>query len=303
MQIEILGADSIGVRSLATFVRTETGGILIDPGVSVAPRRDGLPPHPVELEALRRVRDEIQTRAAQAAAIVITHFHHDHYSSFEDRPLDLTSPATARAVYRDLPVYVKDWRRNLNRAQKARAVQFLRNLGRRVVPADGRSLGQIAFSPAVKHGEAGSKQGWVVMASVAGARERLVFGSDIQLIERESVDWILDQNPTIVITSGPPIYLSAVSEGTGEKARANLLRLVEAVPTTVVDHHLLRTEGYLEFLRDAVDLAGGRGHRLLTAAEFMGRPNALLEANRKRLWNQRSGESNAEDGNRKSGKT
>lgn len=284
MRVEILGADSFGVRSLATFVTTSNMRVLIDPGVSVCPRRDGKPPHPLELEELRRVRDVIQQRAADANGIVITHFHHDHYSSFEDRELDLTNAKIARKVYRDTLIYAKSWQRNLNQAQRLRAIEFVRALGRRVTVADGRSFGDIRFSPPVKHGEADSKQGWLVMVSIDDKAERLVFASDIQLIERESTDWILERGPQTLIVSGPPTYLSVLPEEACERADANLLRLTEAIPTIVVDHHLLRTAGYEAFLAGPREAATRKGHRILTAADFTERPNTLLEARRKELW-------------------
>jgi predicted metallo-beta-lactamase superfamily hydrolase len=283
VQIEVLGADSFGVRSLATFVVASKISVLIDPGVSVCPKRDGKPPHALELEQLRKTRSAIQQRAEAADAIIITHFHHDHYSSFEERDLDLTSAETARTLYGDKPVYVKAWQRKLNHAQKRRAIEFVRNLGRRVTIADDKAFEHFAFSPAVKHGEADSKQGWVVMVLMDDGKERTVFGSDIQLIEPESVNWIIEQRPDTLIVSGPPTYLRALSGDSQAKAQANLSRLAEAVPTVVIDHHLLRTLDYEVFLSGPRHLAARSSHHILTAAEFMGRPNSLLEARRKHL--------------------
>ena len=51
MDVRILAAESMGVRSLATAVTTRRHRYLIDPGVSVPPRRSKLPPHPIELAA------------------------------------------------------------------------------------------------------------------------------------------------------------------------------------------------------------------------------------------------------------
>jgi predicted metallo-beta-lactamase superfamily hydrolase len=284
MRTDILGADSFGVRSLATFVRTSKMRILIDPGVSVVPRRDGKPPHKLELEELKSVRDSIQTLARDADAIVITHFHHDHYSSYDKRELDLTNTKTARALYRDTTLYVKSWPRNLNQAQRQRAIEFVRALGRRVSPADGRSFGELSFSPPVKHGEASSKQGWVTMVMIEDKGERLVFASDIQLIEPEAVDWIIARSPKTVIVSGPPIYLDVLQDDARARAKANLLRLADVIPTVVVDHHLLRTTAYEQFLAESREHAAGKSHRIITAADFMTRPNTLLEAHRRELW-------------------
>jgi predicted metallo-beta-lactamase superfamily hydrolase len=284
MRIDILGADSFGVRSLATFVRTSKMRILIDPGVSVVPRRDGKPPHKLELDELKSVRDSIQRHALEADAIVITHFHHDHYSSYEKRELDLTNTKIARTLYRDTTLYVKSWQRNLNQAQRQRAIEFVRALGRRVSPADGRSFGDISFSPPVKHGEADSKQGWVTMAMIEDKGERLVFGSDIQLIEPEAVDWIVARTPQTVIVSGPPIYLDVLQDDARARAKSNLMRLADVVPTVIIDHHLLRTTAYEKFLIEARERAEGKRHRIITAADFMSRPNTLLEAHRRELW-------------------
>ena len=79
-------------------------------------------------------------------------------------------------------------------------------------------------------------------------------------------------------------YKKMVLEYARAKAKANLLRLADAVPTVVVDHHLLRTTAYEEFLAEPREHAAGKSHRILTAAEFMARPNTLLEARRKELW-------------------
>jgi predicted metallo-beta-lactamase superfamily hydrolase len=284
VKIAILGADSFGPRSLATSVVTSQRRILIDPGVAVCPKRDGRPPHPLELVELERVRAAIQEHACDADIIIITHFHHDHYTSFEDRKIDLSGPETARRLYGDKPVYVKAWQRKLNRAQKRRALEFVRALGRRVTPADGQSFDHVTFSPSVKHGEEGSKQGWVIMVLVEDRGERLIYASDIQLIERESVDWILERQPSTLIVSGPPIYLAVLAKENVAKAHANLMRLAEAVPIIVVDHHLLRTCEFEDFLAEPRRIAETRGNRILTAAGFMGRADTLLEARRKELW-------------------
>jgi predicted metallo-beta-lactamase superfamily hydrolase len=284
VKIKILGADSFGPRSLATSVTTSKQRILVDPGVAVCPRREGRPPHPIELEELEQVRAAIRERARTADAIIITHFHHDHYASFEDRKVDLSGPETARELYGETPIYVKAWQHKLNRAQKRRALEFVRALKRRVTPADGRSFDHLSFSPPVKHGEEGSRQGWVIMTSIEDKGERMIYGSDIQLIEREAVDWILERRPTTLIVSGPPTYLRVLTDENRARAHANLMRLAEAVPTTVVDHHLMRTRDFEAFLAEPRRVAETRGHRILTAAGFMGRPDTVMEARRGELW-------------------
>jgi len=48
-----VGEESLGVRSMCLYVETRDVRILFDAGVSLAPRRFGLPPHPRELERAR----------------------------------------------------------------------------------------------------------------------------------------------------------------------------------------------------------------------------------------------------------
>src|SRR4030095_12254168 len=44
MKVIPLAAESLGVRSMATYVEVGGTGILIDPGATLAPARFGLPP-------------------------------------------------------------------------------------------------------------------------------------------------------------------------------------------------------------------------------------------------------------------
>ena len=44
MKIIPLAADSLGVRSMATYVEAGSTGLLLDPGATLAPARYGLPP-------------------------------------------------------------------------------------------------------------------------------------------------------------------------------------------------------------------------------------------------------------------
>ena len=59
MKIIPLAADSLGVRSMATYVEVGGTGLLLDPGATLAPARYGLPPSVEEWEALRRANDRI----------------------------------------------------------------------------------------------------------------------------------------------------------------------------------------------------------------------------------------------------
>ena len=52
MEITPLAFDSFSTRSMATYVETKDIKIVIDPGISIAPLRFSLPPHPIEMKKL-----------------------------------------------------------------------------------------------------------------------------------------------------------------------------------------------------------------------------------------------------------
>src|SRR5881227_2737886 len=126
MKVLPLAAESLGVRSMATYVEVADLGILIDPGATLAPTRWGLPPAEPEWEALRRANDRISAYAARAALIFVSHYHEDHFRS---------DPAT----YAGRTVLVKDPKRMVTGLQAKRGADLRTALEpvARVVSADG----------------------------------------------------------------------------------------------------------------------------------------------------------------------
>ncbi|AEM37967.1 hypothetical protein Pyrfu_0095 [Pyrolobus fumarii 1A] len=289
MRISIIAADSMGVRSLATLVESAAGTrVFIDPGASFAPRRYGLPPHPCEEARLEEALSRIRSVLRDVHAAVITHYHYDHYlyRSGEEE------------YYRGLLLLVKHPESSINVSQRLRAHRFLRKQGvaelARVAYADGGSFEvedvRLVFSPPVPHGRPGTPLGYVVMVLVEADGVRLVFASDVQGPgSREALEWIISTRPDVVIMSGPPTYMEGVKVPE-EEVRAStslLLELVSRLPrgsTLVLDHHTLRDASFREKLGEVYSLAGTRGVRVVTAAEFMGVPLEPLEALRRRLW-------------------
>ena len=56
MKLEILSAESLGVRGLCCRVEAEGRVIVIDPGLALGERRYGLPPHPLQIALGRAAR-------------------------------------------------------------------------------------------------------------------------------------------------------------------------------------------------------------------------------------------------------
>ena len=108
-----------------------------------------------------------------------------------------------------------------------------------------------------------------------------VHGSDIQLLDDDTTSVIMEWKPDIVLAGGPPLYLQRLSSDQRHRAWKNALRLADAVGTLILDHHLLRNEEGLQWLRH---LSLETGRRVLCAADYMRRPRLLLEAKRKALY-------------------
>jgi len=59
---------------------------------------------------------------------------------------------------------------------------------------------------------------------------------------------------------------------------------VEAVPLTILEHHALRDESWLQRTQQVYEAAHKAGHKVMTAAEFAGEKNVFLESRRKQLY-------------------
>src|SRR5438552_979850 len=165
MKVIPLAADSLGVRSMATYVEVANTGILIDPGATIAPSRFNLPPAPEEWDALRRANDRISAYAARASMIFVSHYHDDHFRS---------DPAT----YADRTVLVKDPKRMVGGHQARRASELWTMLKAHARPtvADGYERREHALelrvSPPLPHGVEGTTLGYVVALAVDALESR-----------------------------------------------------------------------------------------------------------------------------------
>ncbi|WP_292391853.1 MBL fold metallo-hydrolase [Methanosarcina sp. UBA5] len=278
MQIEILGCESFGARSLACVVKTDERTILIDPGVALARLRSGLLPHPREVAAAFRIREKVLSAVGQATDIVISHFHGDHMPMRAEDPYQL--PMEALPSLDGINFWCKGPEKISGLSSKRRH-ELSDFLGFSLPASEGRKSGSMEFSSPVPHGARDKGFGTVMMTRICEGDEVFVHSSDIQLLDREVVLKVLAWEPTIVFASGPPLYLSHRVPEAGKEASENALLLARHVDTLILDHHLLRSfEGY-SWLKE---LAGKVESRVLCAAEFMGRTPELLEAQRKNLY-------------------
>jgi len=290
-----LAAESLGVRSMCTYVETPDVNILLDPGVSLGPNRFGYPPHPREYEAIAECRRRISEASSRAEAITISHYHFDHHTpSFEDWCCNWSSPEVARQIYEGKLVLAKSYRDKVNFSQRHRGWMFAKTGGKyatKIETADGKAFNlgdtEVRFSDPVFHGPRGSPLGWLVMTTVRCHGEKAMFASDVQgPMHDDTLKAILSESPRLIVVGGPPLYLADFRMG-GEDVRRglrNLTEVVRSVPVIILEHHLLRDVGWRQFAQPVFDAASQTGHTVLTAAEFTNRQDNLLEANRKKLF-------------------
>lgn len=293
-----LAAESLGVRSMCTYVETSSVNILLDAGVSLCPNRFGLPPHPREFGAIMECREKIARAAEEVGVVTLSHYHFDHHTpSYEDWLTQWTDEAeTARQIYEGKTVLLKNPREMVNYSQRQRGWMFKKTGGsysQKLEVADGKSFNfgetNVRFSEPVFHGPENSFLGWVLMATIECEGDVFMFTPDVQgPISSRTTQMIINEKPQMIMLGGPPSYL--IGFKTDEKqiqtALNNLRRIVEHVPVTILDHHLLRDENWKERLTDVFVQAHVSEHTVLTSAEFLGLQNNPLEASRKRLFSE-----------------
>ncbi len=295
IRVRPVAFESFGVRSMCTYVETPDIKVLLDAGVSLGPSRYGFPPHPREYEALRTRRNLILEIADKADAVTVSHYHFDHHTpAYTDWAHLWSSAETAQRIYGGKLVLAKSYRSLVNFSQRRRGWMFTETISsyaEKLEVADGRSFNfgdtNISFSAPFFHGPEGSRLGWVIMAAVRCGEEKMLFAPDVQgPICEGTVKAILAEQPQLIVVGGPPLYLAdfAVSREEIDIALRNLGAIVKQVPATVVDHHLLRDENWKESAQPVFDAASRAGHRLVTAAEFLGESNNMLESRRKALY-------------------
>ena len=285
MKVKLITGESFGTRSMATFIETEDINILIDPGVALAPKRFGLPPHPIELEKLENDWKSIVSYAHKSDLVIITHYHYDHFSPkryIED-------------IYTGKKLFLKNPNEMINFNQKRRAHYFIKQiepLVEFIKFADGKEyiLGntKIVFSNPVPHGM-DSKLGYVLEVAVSNGKHTFLYTSDVEgLTLDEQISFVVDMNPDIVYVDGPTTYLinNKCSEEDVNLSIINISSLLNLpnLKVLIIDHHLVRDANWDVWIFEILETAKRNKIWIGTAAEFMGLKPNLLEAFRRELY-------------------
>lgn len=282
MKILPLAFDSLGTRSMATFVETKDCNILIDPGVALGPRRYGLPPHPLELRRREEHWGKISSFAQKSDILIVTHYHYDHFNPREPE------------IFKGKTALLKHPEESINRSQRWRSGYFLHQLEGlpyEIRYSDGKEFSfgntKIKFSPPVFHGT-NPKLGYVTEVLIQ-EEVKFLHTSDVEgPALKEQLAFILKEEPDILFCDGPMTYMLGYrySHESLEESVKNLIRILQAtgIKTLVLDHHFLRDLEWRREIDRVFEVADKEGAEVLTAAEFAGLKNDLLEARRRELY-------------------
>lgn len=279
MHLTIIGAESLGVRSLCCLITLSDRRIVIDPGISLGYSRHGLMPHPLQVAVGRTIRKRIVNALATATDIVFSHFHGDHIPLADANPYQLSIEDLPKRA-RKLPCWSK-LEESPSAEMRRRFMDLTKVFGGNLRVAEGASEGPLAFSRAVSHGAPQSRLGTVMMTRVESGGRVFVHASDIQLLDDCAVDRILAWHPTVVLAAGPPLYLARLGEASRKRAWNNAIRLAQNVHVVILDHHVMRNAQGVEWLNK---VSAAVGKRVYCVADFMGRPKRLLEMKRTQLY-------------------
>jgi predicted metallo-beta-lactamase superfamily hydrolase len=284
MRILPLACESLGTRSMATFVETEDVKILIDPGVALGPSRYNLKPHPSEYKKQIEQWSLIERKAKEADIIILTHYHYDHYNP--DKP----------EIFKEKIALIKDPQNKINKSQRRRARFFLSEIKKYVSElkiADDQEFQfgdtKIKFSEPTFHGPDG-RMGWIIQIMIDDKKDRLVFSSDVEGPALDyQVNFILENNPNVVIVDGPLSYLLRYSykEENLKKSLENLEKILKlkSVKTLILDHHFMRDIDWDIRIAKLFTIAKNNDSKIMPACRYIGEPLTNLEARRKVLWN------------------
>ncbi|RLE54878.1 MAG: hypothetical protein DRJ40_09885 [Thermoprotei archaeon] len=284
MRIVPIAFESLGVRSMATFIETPDTRIVIDPSAALAPRRFGLPPHPLEKQRLQELLKEIERYCSQAEVVIITHYHYDHHNPAQPELLD--------GKY----VLIKHPTNHINISQRIRAARYLKSIRERcrlkaLEYGENKELHfgntRVRTSPPLPHG-ADSRLGYIFMVLIEYGDEKLLFTSDVEgPALREQVEWIKHVRPTVLILDGPMTYMLGhrYSNDLLNFALNSIVEILNECPihTLIIDHHFMRDVEYRKYVNEILSRTK-RDVSIVSAAEFLGREPLLLEAKRRELY-------------------
>ena len=155
--------------------------------------------------------------------------------------------------------------------------------------ADGKSIKvggtKIKFTEPLFHGIEYDRVGWVLGLVCEYKAAKFLYSSDLQGPQIEDyAEWIIKENPDILILDGPATYLLGYMLNKINLARAvsNASQVLRKTTSKVMiyDHHLTRGTRYKERVSKVYEVAHEEKKTLLTAAEWLGKETLVLKLGR-----------------------
>jgi predicted metallo-beta-lactamase superfamily hydrolase len=287
-----IASESFGVRSLCTSVSTPDVKLLLDPSAALA-MREGREPHPLEYQRLMKTLELILAEAPQADILSVSHYHYDHVRpGFTNFRYNLSSRDELQRMFQDKIVFAKDNRENVNASQRRRGFFFEKDVSGvaeeiRWVDGQSYSFGEttVSHSYPLPHGPIDTNLGYVIATTIEHAGRRVLFAPDVQgPVVSDTLSFILSSNPDAAIVGGPPVYLKRFEDAHRHAALNSLMELAARVPLLVVDHHLMRSKGWREWLNPVTDAASKAENTAMTMAEMAGLEPYCMESVREDLY-------------------
>jgi predicted metallo-beta-lactamase superfamily hydrolase len=287
-----IAAESIGVRSLCTKVKTPDITIILDPSAALA-KRHGLEPHPFEYQKLLEVLDTIFVESRKASILSISHYHYDHVRpGFTNYRYNFSSREELQRLFEGKLVLAKDYREHINPSQRRRGHYFKKDVSKVVkniewVDNQVFTFGDttITYSQPLPHGPANTRMGFVLATVIEHEETRIVFAPDVQgPVVNTTLDFLLSKDADVMIVGGPPIYLSQWEKSDSDKALHALSKIALSTHFLVVDHHLMRSNSWRNWLQPIKKTSSEWGHKVLTMAELGNREIRCMEADRPDLY-------------------
>lgn len=285
VKIEAITGESLGTRSMATYVETTDVSVFIDPGVALAPSRWRLSPHDKEKKEKRKAWQRIERKVKQSDIIVITHYHYDHYNPQHPE------------LFAGKQVLLKAPKNKINKSQQGRATSFLASIKEleeeqqpsEIIRCDGKTFSwgetTLTLSKPMPHG-AKERLGFVLETCIDDGKEKLVHTSDVEgpPLERQA-NFIIEHKPEYITLDGPMTYLLGFRYPKNAlKASIDHIKdILRQCPVQklAIDHHALRKKEWKKPLKDAFE---GNEEKITTMAGLAGKKIRLLEAYRRELY-------------------
>jgi predicted metallo-beta-lactamase superfamily hydrolase len=127
--------------------------------------------------------------------------------------------------------------------------------------------------------------GYVLATVIDYEESRIVFAPDVQgPVVEKTLDFLLASNADVLIVGGPPTYLSQWTQSDSDLAQLYLTQLAETSKFLVIDHHLMRSSEWKNWVQPILNTSSEKGNQVLTMAEFAGRDVRCMEADRRDLY-------------------